>query len=168
MAGPSFNALNPATATAFPVFAGDFAPAVLNAGTDTATVAGTIYYNAVYVRQGMTVTSVGINVGSVGGTDLWIAVIYGPDGNKIATSTTAGTTAGTANSMQEIALTAPINLRGPQLYYVALQSNGTTAKVRLGVANGSRAGSQTGAFATIAAISSLPTANAGGMIAYLV
>ena len=69
-----------------------------------------------------------VRVGGTGGTDSWILELHGPTGLLLATTATAGTTAGTANTWQQIAFTATYTVTVPGQYWVAIQSNGTTAK----------------------------------------
>lgn len=90
------------------------------------TVAGTRYY--VDVSLGFDVQLMGINVlvGGTGGTDKWIVELHDSGGLLVATSDTTGTTAGTANTFQQIAFTAPYDAVAGD-YYIAVQSNGTTA-----------------------------------------
>lgn len=73
-----------------------------------------------------TITGIQVLVGSVGGTDSWIVELHDSTGALVATSATAGTTAGTAGTWQQIPFTSTVALV-PGIYYVALQSNGTTA-----------------------------------------
>lgn len=95
---------------------------------DKTMVAGTRYYVGVQVGAAITVTGIAALVGSTGGTDSWDFEIHDVNGVTLATTLLAGTTAGTANTFQEIALTAPITLQ-PGTYFIAVQSNGTTAKL---------------------------------------
>lgn len=147
-----------------------------------ATVAGTIYYagtsfglnppgaqNAFGVTTLVTgapllATGVEVMVGATGGTDKWTVGVYNSAGALVAVSDTAtGITAGTANTVQRLpfgTLAAPTPVTLPAgNYFLALQSNGTTATF---MAINSPVwpyftGSQTGAFGTMAAISPLPT-----------
>ncbi len=101
-------------------------------GTDTAFANGTSFVTSVFVPTNFTATSIGYLVGSVGGTTKIIARIYNSAGALVASSTTtsSGTTAGTAAQLQEIALTATAALTGPRRYFIAISGNGTTAKLR--------------------------------------
>ncbi|HYF01276.1 MAG TPA: hypothetical protein VEJ18_20300 [Planctomycetota bacterium] len=144
-----------------------FQPAALNAGTDTTPVAGTVYYGSLYIPFRMLLTGAGYNIGSVGGTDSAIVSLYDTAGKLIASSALAGTLVGTANTMQEIAFTATAMVDGPGVYHVGVSVNGTTCRLRLGVANGSRGGSQVGAFGTLDAITTVPVSNAAAPIAYV-
>ena len=105
------------------------------------TVAGTRYITSITITEGQgdttntdgvidsapqLVTGVNVLVGSVGGTDSWIVELHNSSGALVATSATAGTTAGTAGTWQQIPFTAPYSA-APGTYYIVVQSNGTTA-----------------------------------------
>lgn len=100
----------------------------LNTAQDKTMVAGTRYYTSIVIGAAITVTGIQALVGSTGGTDLWDFEIHDSLGVTLATTLLTGTTAGTANLFQRIALTAPITLQ-PGTYYIVVQSNGTTAKL---------------------------------------
>lgn len=110
---------------------------------DKTMVAGTRYYVGYYVgsttvptprgstlsNQSFVITGVNVAVGSTGGTDLWNAELHDSTGATLATSLLTGTTAGTANTIQQLAFTAAVTIPSG-LYYIVLQSNGTTAKFK--------------------------------------
>lgn len=132
------------------------------------TVAGTIYYGSYTIgssAQSVTrlLTGISVLVGATGGTDTWIAGLYNSAGVLVASSTLAGTTAGTAGRWQNLAFTTAYSA-APGQYFIALQSNGTTATpavlnapVNAGVISGSQTGSA-GTMATISAVSTTYTA----------
>lgn len=101
-------------------------------GTDTFFASGTAFVGSVEVPSTFLATGIQYLVGSVGGTDKVIAILYDSAGNPLANSTTAssGTTAGTAAQIQQLAFTSPINVAGPGRYYLLVQANGGTAKLR--------------------------------------
>lgn len=78
----------------------------------------------------MTITGLGYLVGSVGGTNTTVLSIYSSAGVLLGNTATAGTTVGTAANWQAINLTAPISVTGGNIYYVATNFNGNTAKYR--------------------------------------
>lgn len=123
------------------------------ASADKTTVAGSRYYRNVAIGSQKTLTGISVLVGGTGGTDSWIAELHDSTGALVATSATAGTTAGTANTWQQLAFTAPITV-APGTYYVAVQSNGTTAKFAVldSPVSPFVTGSATGTFGTGAAI----------------
>jgi hypothetical protein len=125
-----------------------------SSGLSVTTVAGTIYWAAVYIPYNFTSTGLIVSIGSVGGTDKWILSLYNSAGTLVANSATAGITVGTANTKQAFAFTSTVGLVGPGVYYVALQSNGTTAKFLAFNNNfeGFTTGSVAGTFGTLPSI----------------
>jgi hypothetical protein len=74
---------------------------------------------------------VNVKVGGTGGTDSWIGELHSSTGALLATSNTAGVTAGTANEWMQLpfysgSANTPYSA-APGVYYISLQSNGTTA-----------------------------------------
>lgn len=137
-----------------------------NNGLDKTMVAGTRYYSSILIGFPALLTGISVKVGSVGGTDNWIFELHGPTGLLLATTATAGTTAGTANTWQQIAFTSTYNLTAPGTYYLAIQSNGTTAKfdsLNAPTSSGVVTGSAAGTFGTGASITppTTYTANLG-------
>jgi len=133
---------------------------------DKTMVSGSRYYSSWAVGFPQVLTGISFYVGTTGGTDSWIGELHSPTGVLLATSTTAGTTAGTANTWQQLAFTATYNLTVPGTYWLALQSNGTTAKfasINAPTSNGVLTGSATGVFGTGASITppTTYTANLG-------
>ena len=120
---------------------------------DKTTVNGTRYYRSIVIGSQKTLTGISVLVGGTGGTDNWIVELHDSLGNLVATSALAGTTAGTANNWQQIAFTAPVTV-APGNYFVAVQSNGTTAKFAVldSPVSNLTTGSATGTFGTSAAI----------------
>lgn len=162
---------------------------------DKTMVAGSIYYTAVVVGaqtsfdpdtalpvtrqnvQSFAVTGVNVAVGTPGGTDTWHVGVYNSSGVLVARSITAGILASTALTIQQFALyqtdgatIGPVTLVSGT-YYVALQSNGTTAKFK---AINSPVwplitGSQVGAAGTLALLTPIPTtytANLGPQVSF--
>lgn len=127
------------------------APASGSHGNNTTMVAGTTYWTQLFLDCNLTLTGVSVLVGGTGGTDSWIVALYNNAGALVANSALAGTTAGTANNMQNIAFTATYAAVGPAYYFIGLQSNGTTAKFQSYTTPGSIfiTGSHTGSFDTL-------------------
>jgi hypothetical protein len=136
----------------------------LNTAQDKTMVAGSRYYSSTVIGSKVGITGIEVLVGSTGGSDLWIFELHDSTGALVATTTISGTTAGTANLFQRIAF-ADIYLAEPGTYYIAVQSNGTTAKLGTFASAGLpiSTGSATGAFGTSAAITppTTYTANLG-------
>lgn len=119
--------------------AGDFAPnavfsdhlpLALSTGTDTAMADGQTHFKAVQIPVSGNLTGVQYLIGSVGGTDKVISVLYDDKGNVLTTSALAGTTVGTANTVQLLAFTTPYSVVGPGKYHIGVQQNGATGKIR--------------------------------------
>lgn len=125
----------------------------LNASADKTTVAGTRYYGSITLGNDALLTGIEALVGGTGGTDLWIFELHDSAGALVATTAIAGTTAGTANTWQRIAFTAPYEAVAGE-YFIAVQSNGTTAKPAVYSSPGLPifSGSAAGTFGTGAAI----------------
>lgn len=141
---------------------------------DKTTVSGTRYYSSFTVgapantaQDGgsnataplATVTGVNVLVGGTGGTDLWIAELHDSAGALVATSALAGVTAGTASTWQQIPFTATVALLAGT-YFIAIQSNGTTAKpatYNSPALTSVLTGSATGVFGTSASITAPTT-----------
>lgn len=153
-------------------------------------VAGTIYYSQINIgatytptplgsgisEESFTLNGINIPVGTTGGTDTWYVALYNSAGVVVGLCATAGVTAGTASTIQQIPFygsagtggaASPITVTSGT-YYMALQSSGTTATFKS--INSPiwpyNTGSQTGVAGTLAAISAVSTtytANLGPM-----
>lgn len=132
-----------------------------SAATGTTLVAGTFYCEEIDVAYPKYVTGVGILLGTTGGTDKHLVAIFDATGKLIANSAVAGVTAGTASTYETIPLTTPYYLVGPAQYFGCVQSNGTTATVRMevtGTQDTYLTQSFTGVFGTIpATMTTVPT-----------
>ena len=104
-------------------------------GTDSVQVAGTLYVADMAIPRAMTITGIGVLNGSTVGTDKVIYGLYADTGVLLASTALAGTTTSGANAFQQIALTAPIFVRGPARFAIVVQYNGTTDKMRKIAAN---------------------------------
>lgn len=131
-------------------------PAVnsLTGGTDTTPVSGTRFTCEIFVPYNMIMTGIGYLIGSVGGTDKAIVELHDADGKLLANSDVAGVTVGTLATYQEIPFTAPVEVIGPQKYYLSVTMNGGTARLRtvptaVGAAQMLTAKSATGTFGTV-------------------
>ncbi len=134
-------------------------------GLSKTMVAGSIYYSSVTIGNPATLTGISVKVGATGGTDTWIVGLYSPTGALLASSTLSGTTAGTAATWQQLAFTATYTVTQGGVYFVALQSSGTTATFESVNAPTSTilTGSKTGAAGTLTSITppTTYTANLG-------
>lgn len=127
-------------------------------GTDTACTNGDRYWSHLYIPYNVTLTGIQYLIGSVGGTNNVIVELHDNAGVLLATSALAGTLVGTNGTMQSVPFTAPIAIKGPALFYIAVQFNGTTAKFRtvnaatLGLAVTLHTGTSAGTFGVSANI----------------
>lgn len=148
----SYGVVNPVTKFCFwPAF-------TTASGTDSACSNGDRYWTSIVIPYSCTLTGLAYLIGSVGGTNSVIVELHDNAGVLLATSALAGATVGTANTMQQVAFTAPVVVSGPAVVYMAVQFNGTTAKFKtvpataLGLANTLVTGTSAGTFGTSAAI----------------
>lgn len=144
------------------VFHSTFDNNTATSGTDTSCDNGGIWAASVFIPANCTLTGIQYLVGSTGGTDSVVVGLYNNAGTLVANSALAGATVGTAAQVQQVAFTATYAAVGPARYFVAVQFNGTTAKLRTIPAYcGLRTTriKQAGVFGTLAALSPVPTAN---------
>jgi hypothetical protein len=121
-------------------------------GSNTSMVAGTTYYAALWIPFNCTLTGVVVFSGLTGGTDNWIVALWGAAGGaNLAHSNLAGTAAPATSTKARIPFTAPVTVTGPAIYYIGLQSNGTTARFQgfPNVTEGFVTGSVSGSFGTL-------------------
>jgi hypothetical protein len=137
--------------------------------TDTTPTANRGQIAQIFVGQRQTFSTMGYLIGSVGGTDKAILVLYDNFGNPLGFSAKAGVTVGTANTYQELPLTTPVEILSPGNYFVGLAMNGTTARFRASTATGTLAGTQTSAvdFSANPVAVTVPTASAAAPIIYM-
>lgn len=107
-------------------------PAAATSGTDTTPADGTQFVTSLFIPVNKTVANISFLIGSVGGTDKVYAVLYSATGAVLANSSTTsgGTTVGTAANIQTLAMTTSYAFKGPALCYVGISINGTTARLR--------------------------------------
>jgi hypothetical protein len=99
--------------------------------TGTVLAATTMYCTEIQMPFSKLATGLADLLGSVGGTDKHLVALYDATGNLLANSATAGATAGTASTYEQISFTTPYYMVGPAQYFGCLQTNGTTATVRM-------------------------------------
>lgn len=141
-----------------------------NQTKDKTLVAGSRYYSSIQIGQPAVLTGIQVLIGSTGGTDNWLVELHNSAGTLLATSATAGTLVGTASTWQQIPFTATYNLTTPGTYFLAVQTNGTTAKLGTlnSATNPTLTGSATGSFGTGASITAPTTYTANlGPMAYV-
>lgn len=99
--------------------------------TGTTLAATTMYCTEIQLPFSKYVTGLEVLLGTTGGTDKHLVALYDSTGNLVANSATAGQTAGTASTYEQIPFTSKYYLVGPAQYFGCLQTNGTTATVRM-------------------------------------
>lgn len=99
--------------------------------TGTTLAATTMYCTEIQLPYSRYMTGLAPLLGTVGGTDKHLVVLYDSSGNLLANSAVAGATAGTASTYEQIAFTVPFYAVGPADYFACMQTNGTTATVRM-------------------------------------
>lgn len=97
----------------------------------TTLAATTMYCTEIDLERSKLATGLAFLLGTTGATDKHISVLYDATGNLLANSATAGTTAGTASTYETLPFTTKYYMVGPAKYYGCLQTNGTTATVRM-------------------------------------
>lgn len=128
--------------------------------TGTVLTAGTLYCTEIQLPYSKLATGLAGLLGTVGGTDKHLVALYDSQLNLLASSAVAGVTAGTASTYEQISFTTPYYMVGPAQYFGCMQSNGTTATVRMlvtSVQDQYLTTSKTGVFGTIPATITAPT-----------
>jgi len=113
----------------FPNTGGTAYTAINTNGTTLA--ATTMYCSEIDVLASKLVTGLGVLNGTTATTDNHLVALYDSTGNLLANSAVAGVVASGASTYQNIAFTTSYYLVGPAQYYGCLQTNGTTATVRM-------------------------------------
>ena len=155
-----------------PLWGGGLAPAAATTGTSTQGIANQQWISPVWVPANVTLTGLAFLIATTGGTDKAIVSFYNNAGTLVANSTTAssGTTVGTAANIQSLAFTSTYAAVGPARYWASVQTNGTTAYIRIIAAQTSVAlvGTKTNTVSLPAATVTVPTgfiADTGPIIA---
>lgn len=99
-------------------------PGTTGAGANTATAIAA-RYTSLWVPGDCLVTGVRFLQGLTAATTKANAVLYDEGGSVLAYSALAGTTMATASTFIALPFTAPYNLQGPGLFYVAILFDGT-------------------------------------------
>ena len=147
--------------------------AYASVGTNTADVAGQLWITDIWVPRNFVVSTIGFLQGGTATTDSTLVALFDGGGNRLATSSLSGVVLSGANTFQEQALLAAVQLYAPNRYFVAVQGSGNTAgaiqTIPTNTFVGVLAGSLAGSFGTVAASIVVPTTfTAGkGPIVYL-
>lgn len=100
-------------------------------GTGTAPSATVMNCTEVFLPYNKLLTGIGLLNGTTVGTDNHLVALYDSTGNLIANSAVAGVLAASASTYQQISFTTKYYAVGPAAYFACLQSNGTTATIRM-------------------------------------
>lgn len=161
-----------ATATPF-IWADGGAVALATSGTDQAPTDGPRQWVQIQVPYNVALTGIGYLVGSVGGTDSVVVELYNSAGTVVARSIAADASAaaivGTAANFQNVPFSSTYSAVAGR-YYISVQMNGTTARIRTYPIPGSKfvAATAAGTFKTGASITPGTTFTADeGPISYV-
>lgn len=112
-------------------YAGDAEPSTSTTGTDTTPVNGTVWVSELFVPANCTATGISYLIGSVGGTDKVNVSLYNSAGVLLANSAVdSSVTVGTTATMQRVPFTSTYAVTGPAKYFIGVQINGTTSRLR--------------------------------------
>lgn len=140
--------------------------AYASVGTNTADINGQLWITDIIVPSNMVVSAIGFLQGGTATTDNVLAAIYDAGGNRLGNSATAGVTLSGASTFAERTLLTPVQLYGPNRYYVAIQGNGTAAgaiqTIPTATFVGVLAGTLAGTFGTVPASIVVPTTFTAG------
>lgn len=109
--------------TFFSTFSGPNSVAV----NEAADVSGKLFYSAIQIPQTTVLTKACLFNGNGTLADKVILAIWDRNGNLLANTAVAGVTQTGTSQYQCIAFTNAVLVQGPQVYYVGVQGNGTTA-----------------------------------------
>lgn len=140
--------------------------AYASVGTNTTDVAGQLWITDIIVPSNFVASSIGFLQGGTATTDNFLVAIFDAAGNRLGTSNLAGVVLSGANTFQEQALLTPVQLYGPNRYFIAVQGNGTAAgaiqTIPTSTFVGVLANSVSGSFGAVPAIVAMPTSFVAG------
>ena len=126
----------------------------------TTLVAGTLYCTEVQLPYSKLITGIAVLNGTPANTDNHLVALYDSGGTLLANSATSGVLAFGASLYQPINFTTPFYAVGPAQYFACVQSNGTTATIRMlvtGTQDQYLTTSKTGTFGTLPTTITPPT-----------
>lgn len=97
-------------------------------GTSINGTSSTVNLTQLFVPVNSKLTGIAVNNGGTCGTNRYIVTLFSNAGVPITSSSATGTLCSGANSWQDINFTAPVNVTGPQTYFVGVYMNGATDK----------------------------------------
>ena len=101
--------------------------AYASVGTNTTDINGQLWISDIIIPYNIVVSSIGFLQGGTATTNNMLVAIFDGGGNRLGTSNLSGVVLSGANTFQEQALLAPVQLYGPNRYFIAVQGNGTAA-----------------------------------------
>ncbi len=110
------------------------------APTTVTDVNGKFWYAAAQVDFNWIATGACILNGSTDTTDAWILALYDRVGNLVANTAVAGVTVAGTSIYQCIPFATPVAVFGPEIYYLAMQGNGTHATFQAYITGGAFTG----------------------------
>ena len=140
--------------------------AYASVGTNTTDVAGQFWITDIIIPYNLVISKIGFLQGGTATTNNTLVAIFDDAGNRLGTSALTGVVLSGANTFQEQALLTPVQLYGPNRYYIAVQGNGTAAgaiqTIPTATFVGVMAGVVAGAFGTVPAQLAMPTTFSAG------
>lgn len=134
---------------------GEVAPTTTTTGNDTTPVVTEIYVARVFIPTNTTVTGLALLNGSAVAGNIQGA-LYDSSGALVG-STASTAQSGTA-AYQQVALSAPVAVKGPATYYISWSFNNTGARFRSHILGNFNAGKLTGqVYGTVPATITPPT-----------
>lgn len=108
------------------VYAGNWAPATAESGTDTKLVEKKLFLTSVFLPANKKLKGVAILVGGTGSKGKVVAALFDATGKVLAKSSeaTEGTALGAEKAIQKLAFTAEYDAVGPKTYFIGLTGNG--------------------------------------------
>lgn len=133
-------------------YAGGVAPVATTTGTNVTPTADLVYFSEVFLPTNAGLTGISYLIGTVGGTDKVIVMLFNSEGALVANSAVAGVTVGTTATFQRVPFTAAYSAVGPAKYWIGVQVNGNTCRLRTHAAGDHNTGSAAQTFGTPVAI----------------
>jgi hypothetical protein len=120
---------------------GQVAPTTTTTGTDTTPVITEEYVAEVFVPVNTLQTGIALLNGSAVAGNI-TGILYDSNGGIVAN--TASTAAAGTAGYQKVAFTAPVQLRGPAVYYIGIQNSSASNRLRTHILGNFGAAKKTG------------------------
>lgn len=109
-------------------------------GTDTTVTTNRAYVGALNITSRVTLTGAAFLIGGTGGTHKAVVALWDSTGKLLASSLSAGTTVGTANTYQALNFITPVEILTPGRYLGGVIYSGTTPTLRTAIVDGAVGG----------------------------